>query len=55
MKKYQLNLYVVANEMVGSNVFLLTLSYDNPLPDMIAGQFAELLVDNAKEIGRAHV
>lgn len=52
MKKYQLNLYVVANEMVGSNVFLLTLSYDNPLPDMIAGQFAELLVDNAKVLLR---
>src|SRR5574344_2090216 len=40
------------DNMVGSNVFLLTLSYDNPLPDMIAGQFAELLVDNAKVLLR---
>jgi dihydroorotate dehydrogenase electron transfer subunit len=52
MKKYQLNLSVVSNEMIGSNVFLLILSCDNPLPDMIAGQFAELLVDKSKVLLR---
>lgn len=52
MKKYQLNLSVVSNVMVGSNVFLLTLSSDELLPEMIAGQFAELLVDNAKVLLR---
>ena len=52
MKKYQLDLTVVDNTMVGKSATLLVLTYSKPLPDMSAGQFAELLVDKAKVLLR---
>jgi len=47
MKKYLLDLKVVANERLASNFVLLKLQGDQPLPDMLPGQFAELRVDDA--------
>ncbi len=52
MKKYQLDLRVYANHMVSNNATLLTLQSDQPLPDMVAGQFAELQVPSAKVLLR---
>jgi dihydroorotate dehydrogenase electron transfer subunit len=52
MKKYQLDLIVVDNVMVGNSSTLLTLTHSEPLPEMIAGQFAELQVDKAKVLLR---
>ena len=52
MKKYQLDLRVYANRMVSNNATLLTLQSDQPLPDMVAGQFAELQVPSAKVLLR---
>lgn len=52
MKKYQLDLIVVDNVMVGNSATLLTLTHSEPLPEMIAGQFAELQVDKAKVLLR---
>ena len=47
MKKYLLDLKVVANERLASNFVLLKLQGDQSLPDMLPGQFAELRVDDA--------
>lgn len=47
MKKYLLDLKVVANERLAPNFALLKLQGDEPLPDMLPGQFAEIRVDNA--------
>ncbi len=52
MKKYQLDLKVVDNVMVGKSASLLTLTNSEPLPPMQAGQFAELLVDKAQVLLR---
>lgn len=52
MKKYQLDLRVYANHMVSNNATLLILQSDQALPDMVAGQFAELLVPSAKVLLR---
>lgn len=52
MKKYQLDLKVVDNVMVGKSATLLTLTHSEPLPPMLAGQFAELMVDKAKVLLR---
>lgn len=52
MKKYQLDLVVADNRMVGPNVTLLTLQCPGTLPDMVAGQFAELQVPSAKVLLR---
>ena len=52
MKKYQLDLRVYSNHMVSNNATLLTLQSDQPLPDMVAGQFAELQVPSAKVLLR---
>ena len=43
---------VADNSMIGPGVTLLTLQYPCELPDMIAGQFAELQVPSAKVILR---
>ena len=43
---------VVDNVMVGPNATLLTLQYPGMLPDMIAGQFAELQVPSAQVLLR---
>ena len=47
MKKYLLDLKVVANERLASNFVLLKLQGEQSLPDMLPGQFAELRVDDA--------
>ena len=43
---------VVDNRMVGPRATLLTLQFPGTLPDMIAGQFAELQVPTAKVLLR---
>ena len=48
MKKFQTDMVVADNRMVGPSATLLTLQYPAELPDMVAGQFAELLVPSAK-------
>ncbi len=48
MKKFQLDMTVAANRMAGPAATLLTLQYPGELPDMVAGQFAELQVPSAK-------
>ena len=48
MKKFQRDMVVAANRMVGPCAILLTLQYPEELPDMVAGQFAELQVPSAK-------
>lgn len=52
MKKFQLDLTVADNRMVSPNSALLTLQSDEGLPDMVAGQFAELKVPSAKVLLR---
>jgi len=47
MKKYLLDLKVVENERLATNFTLLKLHGEEPLPDMMPGQFAELRVDDA--------
>jgi len=48
MKKFQLDMVVADNRMAGPGVTLLKLQYPGELPDMIAGQFAELQAPFAK-------
>ena len=43
---------VASNLMVGPSATLLTLQYPGQLPDMIAGQFAELQAPSAKVLLR---
>lgn len=52
MKKYQLDLKVADNRMISHNATLLTLTQAEQLPDMTAGQFAELQVPSAKVLLR---
>lgn len=52
MKKFQLDLAVEDNRIVGPNVIMLTLRADATLPDMVAGQFAEIQVPSAKVLLR---
>jgi len=52
MKKYQLDLTVASNRMVSSNATLLTLQFPGELPEMTAGQFAELEVPAANVLLR---
>ena len=47
MKKYLLDLKVVENTRLASNFALLKLHGQEPLPQMLPGQFAELRVDDA--------
>lgn len=47
MKKYLLDLKVVENVRLATNFTLLKLHGDEPLPDMLPGQFAEIRVDDA--------
>lgn len=44
MKKFQLDLCIVSNLAVGPGAILLTLTSSQPLPEMVAGQFAEIQV-----------
>lgn len=52
MKKYQLDLLVAENRMVNSASTLLILQSEAPLPDMVAGQFAELQTPGASVLLR---
>lgn len=52
MKKFQTDMTVARNRLVGPCATLLTLQYPGNLPDMIAGQFAELQVPSAKVLLR---
>lgn len=52
MKKFQTDMTVADNRLVGPCATLLTLQYPGNLPDMIAGQFAELQVPSAKVLLR---
>ncbi|MDL2245498.1 dihydroorotate dehydrogenase electron transfer subunit [Parabacteroides sp. OttesenSCG-928-J18] len=47
MKKYMLDLKVVENQRLHSNYCLLKLTTDEPLPDMLPGQFVQVRVDNS--------
>ena len=47
MKKYILDLKVVANERLHTHYVLLKLTQEKPLPEMLPGQFAEIRVDGS--------
>ena len=47
MKKYVLDLQVVSAERLGERYVLLKLTTDKPLPEMRAGQFAEVKVEGS--------
>lgn len=47
MKKYILDLTVVANEQLNDRYFLLRLGSDELLPEMLPGQFVEVRVDHS--------
>ena len=47
MKKYILDLRVKSVEAVGGRYSLLKLTHDEPLPEMLPGQFVEVRVDNS--------
>lgn len=49
MKKYMLDLKVVAAQPLGNRYVLLRLTADEQLPDMLPGQFAELRVDGSPD------
>lgn len=46
MKKYILDLKIKKNESINEQYTLLILSADNPLPEMLPGQFVEVRIDN---------
>ena len=50
MKKFMLDLIVTKNETLNSQYFLLKLSSSETLPEMLPGQFVEVLVDNAPNV-----
>ena len=47
MKKYILDLRVKSVEKVGGRDSLLKLTHEQPLPEMVPGQFVEVRVDNS--------
>lgn len=47
MKKYVLNLQVIASEHINQKYVLLKLTSSEPLPAMLPGQFVEIRVDNS--------
>lgn len=47
MKKYMLDMKVTENSRLHKNYCLLKLTSDETLPEMIPGQFVEVLVDNS--------
>lgn len=47
MKKYVLDLTVIAVERINEKYVLIRLADDKPLPDMLPGQFVEVRVDNS--------
>ena len=52
MKKFQTDMLVADNRMAGSSATLLILQFPGRLPEMVAGQFAELQVPSAKVLLR---
>ncbi len=50
MKKFMLDLIVTKNETLNSQYFLLKLTSPDILPEMLPGQFVEILVDNAPNV-----
>ena len=48
MKKYCLDLTVKSVEHINEKYVLLKLTDENPLPEMIPGQFVEIQVDGSK-------
>ena len=48
MKKYCLDLTVKSVEHINEKYVLLKLTDENPLPEMLPGQFVEILVDGSK-------
>lgn len=50
MKKYILDLKIVANDRVGSNSILLKLTSEQALPEMKPGQFAEVRIDGEPSV-----
>ena len=50
MKKYILDLKVRETVAVGKQVVLLRLTSDEPLPEMLPGQFVEVRVDNTPSV-----
>ncbi|MDR2472502.1 MAG: dihydroorotate dehydrogenase electron transfer subunit [Tannerella sp.] len=49
MKKYIIDLRVMAKEALNDNNFLLKLTSDRALPEMVPGQFVEVRVDGSQE------
>ena len=49
MKKYVMDLKVVENTRLHSNCYLLKLSSDKVLPEMIPGQFVQVRVDDSQK------
>ena len=47
MKKYVLDLKVTSTTRQHERYVLLKLTHENPLPEMLPGQFAELKVDGS--------
>ena len=47
MKKYILDLVVTQNIQLHANYVLLKMTHANPLPEMVAGQFAEIRIDGS--------
>ena len=47
MKKYILDLVVTENIKLHANHVLLKMTHANPLPEMVAGQFAEIRIDGS--------
>lgn len=50
MKKFMLDLTVTKNETLNSQYYLLKLTSPEILPEMLPGQFVEILVDNAPNV-----
>lgn len=48
MRKYILDLTVTSNEHLREGYVLLKLTHEQPLPDMVPGQFAELKVEGSE-------
>ena len=47
MKKYMLDMKVTENNHLHKNYCLLKLTSDDTLPEMLPGQFVQVLVDNS--------